>query len=92
MVLAASTNEEKCAIRSGSTSSMAMSIRTASNRFWAPLKRAHKGVYHKMGKKHLHRYANEFAGRHNLRDMDTIDQMKALVLGMELKRLTWRDC
>ena len=51
--------------------------------FWAPLKRAHKGVYHKMSKKHLHRYANEFAGRHNLRDMDTIDQMKAVVLGME---------
>ena len=35
--------------------------------FWAMLKRAHKGVYHKMSFKHLHRYITEFAGRHNVR-------------------------
>lgn len=38
--------------------------------FWAPIKRAHKGVYHQMSRKHLHRYATEFAGRHNLRGLD----------------------
>ena len=27
--------------------------------FWATLKRAHKGVYHKMSRKHLQRYVNE---------------------------------
>ena len=30
--------------------------------FWAMLKRAHKGVYHKISAKHLHRYVDEFAG------------------------------
>ena len=30
--------------------------------FWATLKRAHKGVYHKISPKHLQRYVNEFPG------------------------------
>ena len=39
--------------------------------FWSMLKRAHKGTFHKMSPKHLQRYVNEFAGRHNIRDADT---------------------
>ena len=35
--------------------------------FWSMLKRAHKGVYHKLSAKHLQRYVNEFAGRQNIR-------------------------
>lgn len=58
--------------------------------FWAPLKRAHKGVYHQMSEKHLHRYVDELAGRHNIRDMDTEDQMRAVVRGFEKRRLTYR--
>ena len=46
--------------------------------FWATLKRGYHGVYHKMSPKHLNRYVQEFAGRHNVRDMDTIDQMRFL--------------
>lgn len=57
--------------------------------FWAPMKRAYKGTYHKMSHKHLHRYVTEFVGRHNLRQEDTLDQMIAVVLGMERLRLTW---
>ena len=53
--------------------------------FWAPIKRAHKGVYHQMSRKHMHRYAAEFAGRRNWRGLDTIDQIERLVLGMEKK-------
>ncbi len=34
--------------------------------FWAVLKRAHKGVYHRFSAKHLHRYINQFAGKHPL--------------------------
>ena len=59
--------------------------------FWSMLKRAHKGVYHKISPKHLQRYVNEFAGRHGMRDLDTLDQMGALVSGMTGKRLTYRN-
>jgi transposase-like protein len=47
--------------------------------FWSMLKRAHKGVYHKISAKHLQRYVNEFAGRHGVREQDTLDQMKSVV-------------
>ena len=59
--------------------------------FWSVLKRAHKGVYHKFSKKHLQRYVSDFAGRHNLRDLNTIDQMGYLVSGMVGKRLTYKS-
>ena len=49
--------------------------------FWSMLKRAHKGVYHKISAKHLQRYVNEFSGRHNVRDLDTIDQMAGVAAG-----------
>ena len=57
--------------------------------FWAGLKRGHMGVYHKMSKKHLQRYVTEFAGRHNRRPSDTLDQMGTLVKGMDGKRLKY---
>ena len=59
--------------------------------FWATLKRAHKGVFHHFSVKHLHRYITEFAGRHNVRDLDTIQQLTALAAGMTGKRLPYRE-
>ena len=59
--------------------------------FWSMLKRGHKGVYHKMSVRHLHRYVNEFAGRHNLREHDTIVQMMILALSLVGKRLKYKD-
>ena len=59
--------------------------------FWAMLKRGYQGTYHKMSPKHLQRYVTEFAGRHNIRDEDTIDQMMIAVQGMERKRLRYQD-
>ena len=59
--------------------------------FWSMLKRAHKGVYHKMSAKHLQRYVGEFSGRHGVREQDTITQMQNIVAGMVGKRLMYRD-
>ena len=59
--------------------------------FWATLKRAHKGIYHKISPKHLNRYVRQFAGKHNFREADTIDQMGDVVAGMVGKRLMYRD-
>ena len=59
--------------------------------FWSMLKRAHKGTFHRLSAKHLQRYVNEFAGRQNIRDRDTIDQMTAVVAGLVGRRLMYRD-
>ena len=45
--------------------------------FWSMLKRGYMGTYHKMSHRHLSRYVNEFAGCHNARKQDTVDQMWA---------------
>jgi len=55
--------------------------------FWAMLKRAHTGTFHKMSPKHLNRYVSEFAGKHNVRDSDTLDQMRELVTRLMGKML-----
>ena len=59
--------------------------------FWSMLKRAHKGVYHKISPKHLQRYVDEFAGRHGVRERDTIKQMETVARKMVGKRLSYRD-
>ena len=59
--------------------------------FWSMLKRAHKGTFHKISPKHLQRYVNEFAGRQNIRESDTIDQMAHVATSMAGKRLQYRD-
>ena len=59
--------------------------------FWSMLKRAHKGTFHKISPKHLQRYVNEFAGRHGIRDADTIDQMQSVIAGIVGRRLMYRE-
>ncbi|MDE2987410.1 MAG: IS1595 family transposase [Chloroflexi bacterium] len=59
--------------------------------FWSMLKRGYHGTYHQMSRKHLDRYVTEFAGRHNQRPMDTIDQLRDVVRGMVGKRLRYSD-
>ena len=59
--------------------------------FWSMLKRAHKGVYHRLSPKHLQRYVNMFAGRQNIREMDTLAQMQHVVAAMVGRRLMYRD-
>ena len=59
--------------------------------FWATLKRAHKGTFHLLSPKHLHRYIDEFLGRHNMRPLDTLQQMAMIAKRMEKAQLRYRD-
>ncbi len=59
--------------------------------FWSMLKRAYTGTFHKLSPKHLQRYVNEFCGRHNIRDLDTLRQMQGVVALMIGKRLTYQE-
>ena len=58
---------------------------------WSMLKRGYLGVYHRMSPKHLQRYVDEFVARHNVREMDTADQMAHIVARLVGKRLLYRD-
>ncbi|WP_428098267.1 IS1595 family transposase [Candidatus Rariloculus sp.] len=59
--------------------------------FWAILKRAHNGTFHKMSAKHLPRYVAEFQDKHNVRQFDTLAQMQLLARGMVNQRLKYQD-
>ncbi len=58
--------------------------------FWALLKRGHYGTFHSFSVKHLHRYVDEFAGRHNA-GTDTMHGLGVIASGMVGKRLTYKE-
>ena len=59
--------------------------------FWSMLKRAHMGTFHKLSPKHLNRYVQEFAAKHNIREQDTLDQMRTVVAGLVGRNLLYRE-
>ena len=59
--------------------------------FWATLKRAHMGTFHKLSPKHLDRYVRGFSGKHNLRQIDTLEQMRRVTVNLVGKRLKYRE-
>jgi transposase-like protein len=59
--------------------------------FWSMLKRGYVGTFHRLSTEHLPRYVTEFEGRHNARDLDTAEQMAAMVRGAENRRLRYSD-
>ena len=59
--------------------------------FWSMLKRAHKGTFHKISPKHLDRYVQEFAGKHNIRESGTLVQMRDTVARLVGRNLLYRD-
>ena len=59
--------------------------------FWALLKRSHYGIHHYMSHKHLHRYVNEAAFRHNTKTQGTMHFINATITNMEARRLTYKE-
>ncbi len=59
--------------------------------YFSILKRGIIGVYHHVGKSHLHRYLTEFDFRYNGRKMTDVDRSVSALLGIEGKRLMYRD-
>ena len=59
--------------------------------FWSLLKRGYHGTHHHFSEKHLNRYVQEFAGRFNIRELDTSAQMTYIVKRMDGKRLKYKD-
>ena len=59
--------------------------------FWSMLKRAQTGTFHKPSPKHLNRYVKEFAAKHNIRELDTLAQMRDTVIRMVGRNLFYTD-
>lgn len=59
--------------------------------YFATLKRGINGVYHHVGKHHLHRYLSEFDFRYNSRDTSDGERAELAIKGTKGKRLMYRD-
>src|SRR5579883_1951649 len=59
--------------------------------FFGTLKRGINGVYHHVGRHHLHRYLSEFDFRYNSRDVSDTERAKLALQGVNGKRLKYRD-
>lgn len=59
--------------------------------FWSLLKRGYVGIYHYMSAKHLHRYVDEYAFRHNTSQVGTMNFINMTISRMCDKRLTYKD-
>ena len=58
--------------------------------FWLMMHRRYERAFYHMPEEHLHHYVNEFAGRHNIRNMDTIDMTSAISENITSSELTYR--
>jgi transposase-like protein len=59
--------------------------------FFGNLKRGINGVYHHVGKNHLHRYLTEFDFRYNARDVSDVERRDLAIRQVGGKRLKYRD-
>ncbi|MBC8028886.1 MAG: IS1595 family transposase [Pyrinomonadaceae bacterium] len=58
--------------------------------YFSLLKRGINGVYHHVGRKHLHRYLSEFDFRYNERKVTDGERAETALKGIEGKRLTYK--
>ena len=58
--------------------------------YFATLKRGINGVYHHVGRKHLHRYLGEFDFRYNAREVTDGERALEALKGFDGKRLTYK--
>ncbi len=58
--------------------------------YFSLLKRGITGIYHHVGKNHLHRYLDEFDFRYNHRKITDTERSMIALKGIEGKRLTYR--
>jgi len=63
----------------------------ASNRSGRCSNEPTRAPFHKLSPKHLDRYIQEFAAKHNFRHLDTLAQMSMVALGLSDKRLKYHD-
>lgn len=59
--------------------------------FWALLKRAYTGTFHKISVKHLNRYVSEFSTRQNMLGMNSLECFAHTARMMVDKRLTYKE-
>jgi transposase-like protein len=59
--------------------------------FFSLLKRGINGVYHHVGRKHLHRYLSEFDFRYNNRETTDGERAEKALKGFDGKRLTYQS-
>ncbi len=59
--------------------------------YFATLKRGINGVYHQVGKQHLHRYLTEFDFRYNAREVSDAERRDMAIAQSAGKRLMYRD-
>ncbi|HKO95640.1 MAG TPA: IS1595 family transposase [Pyrinomonadaceae bacterium] len=57
--------------------------------YFSLVKRGINGVYHHVGRKHLHRYLSEFDFRYNEREVTDGERAQTALRGIEGKRLTY---
>ena len=55
------------------------------------MKHGYVDIYHKTSPRHLGQCLKKFQRCHNVRENDTVEQMEAIIAGMILKRLLYRE-
>jgi len=58
---------------------------------WSPFGRSFAWVHHKMSPKHLKRHVRTFAGKWNIRGLDTEEQMRHVIRSMPGRPITWAE-